>query len=106
MVYDWGQPERILRLMNGFESTNVLWFFALAQVFGLLSACFARLSEGSPCQTLCQCVFFVALPMTGIAAALALAVGTGWWLACSVTLAVMILTVTCDFSNDRGVTLM
>lgn len=87
--------------MNGFESSPALWFFVLAQLFGVLSAWLARLSEGSACQTLSQGLFFLALPFMGIMTAAALAVGPGWWLCCSATLAVMILTVTCDFRKSH-----
>jgi len=82
--------------MNGFESTTALWLLVAAQCFGVLSAAAARLSEGSPCQAASQWVFLVALPLVGVATVVALMVGPGIWVACAASLAVMVLTATCD----------
>jgi hypothetical protein len=87
--------------MNGFDSPTILWFLVAAQGFGVATAWLARLSEGSCCQTFAQCLFFGILPIMGVVTALAFAVGPGCWLACSATLAVMVLTVTCDFRGSR-----
>jgi hypothetical protein len=87
--------------MNGFDSTTVLWIFVAAQLLGVSSAWLARLSEGSTCQTVGQCMFFGILPLMGIVTMAAWAVGPGCWLACSTTLAIMVLTVTCDFRGSR-----
>ena len=87
--------------MNGFDSPAVLWLLLTAQLLGVLSACVARLSEGSPCQSISQRMFLAALPLVGAATILALAVGPGCWLACSASLAAMVLTVTCDFRGSR-----
>jgi hypothetical protein len=87
--------------MNGFNSTTALWLLAATQVFGVLSACATRLSEGSSRQAISQLVFLAMMPLTGMAAVVAFTIGLGWWLACSATLALMILTVTCDFRNGR-----
>ncbi len=82
--------------MNGFDSTTALWLLVAAQCFGILSAAAARLSEGSPCQSISQWVFLVALPVVGAATVVALMVGPGVWVACAASLAVMVLTATCD----------
>ena len=82
--------------MNGFESTTALWLLVGAQCFGVLSAAAARLGEGSPCQAVSQGVFLVALPLVGAATVVALMVGPGIWVACTASLAVMVLTATCD----------
>ena len=87
--------------MNGFDSPAVLWFLVAVQFLGFLSACAARLSEGSSRQTTVQNVFLGVLALMGAATVAAFFVGPGWWLACSTTLAVMILTVTCDFRSGR-----
>ena len=87
--------------MNGFDSPTALWLLVAAQFLGVASAWFARLSEGSPGQAIAQCAFLVALPLVGVATVIALSVGPGCWLACSTTLAVMVLTVTCDFRGSR-----
>ena len=88
-------------VMNGFDSPTVLWLMVAAQFLGVSSAWLARLSEGSSCQAVCQYVFFGVLPLMGVVTAAALAVGPGCWMACSTTLAVMVLTVTCDFRGSR-----
>jgi hypothetical protein len=87
--------------MNGFESTTVLWIFIAAQLLGVVSAWLVRLSEGSICQSVGQYMFFCFLPLIGVAAMVAWAIGPGCWLGCSTTLAVMVLTVTCDFRGSR-----
>jgi hypothetical protein len=87
--------------MNGLDSPQVLWLLMASQLLGLFSAGIARLSEGSCCQAASQYIFFGVLPLMGVATALALAIGPGWWLACAATLALMVLTVTCDFRGRR-----
>jgi hypothetical protein len=87
--------------MNGFDSPTVLWLLIAAQLVGFVSAGLARLSEGSAGQTISQWMFFGILPLVGVATIVAIAVGPGCWLACSATLAVMVLTVTCDFRGSR-----
>lgn len=87
--------------MNGFDSPTVMWLLIAAQLIGFFSAWLARLSEGSAGQTMSQWTFFGILPLMGAATIVALAVGPGCWLACSATLAVMVLTVTCDFRGSR-----
>ncbi len=87
--------------MNGFDSPTALWILVVAQIVGVLTAFVARFSEGSPRQAISQNVFFAVLLLMGAAALLAMAVGPGCWLGCATTLAVMILTVTCDFRRGR-----
>jgi hypothetical protein len=87
--------------MNGFASTTGLWLLVAAQCFGVASAASARLSEGSPCQAVSQWVFLVALPLVGAATVVALMVGPGIWVACATSLAVMVLTATCDLRVRR-----
>ena len=87
--------------MNGFDSPTTLWLLIGAQFLGISSAWLARLSEGSPRQAVSQRMFFGVLPLVGVATMVALAVGPGCWLACSTTLAFMVLTVTCDFQGSR-----
>jgi hypothetical protein len=87
--------------MNGFDSLTTLWFLVAVQFLGVISACAARLSEGSSRQTAIQNVFLGILALVGATTAAAFAIGPGCWLACCATLAVMILTVTCDFRNGR-----
>ena len=96
-----GETERIPLGMNGFDSPTMLWLLIAAQCVGFGSAWLARLSEGSCCQAISQCLFVGILPIMGVVTALAFAVSPGWWLACSATLAAMVLTVTCDFRRGR-----
>jgi hypothetical protein len=87
--------------MNGFDSPAALWLLVAAQVFGVLTAFAARFSEGSSRQAVIQGLFFAVLLLLGAATLVALAVGPGCWLGCATTLAVMMLTVTCDFRRGR-----
>ncbi len=87
--------------MNGFDSPTMLWLLVAAQIFGVASAWLARLCEGSCRQAISQRMFFGVLPLMGVATMAALAVGPGCWLACSTTLAFMVLTVTCDFRGSK-----
>ncbi len=96
------QTERNLPTMNGIDSSTLLWLFVAAQVLGVSTAWLARLSEGKPHQVVSQWMFLGVLPLVGMATMVALAVGPGYWLASSVTLAFMVLTVTCDFRGSRA----
>ncbi len=87
--------------MNGFEISAPLWLFIAAQILGVFTAWLARLSEGSACQAMGQLAFFAMLSLMGMATIVAMGVGPGLWLACSATLAFMVLTVTCDFRASR-----
>ena len=87
--------------MNAFDSPAVVWVLVAVQFLGVLSACAARLSEGSRRQAISQGMFLSFLPLVGAATLVAFAMGPGCWLACSATLAIMVLTVTCDFRNGR-----
>jgi hypothetical protein len=82
--------------MNGIDLFAAFWLLVAVQVFGVCSACAARLSEGFACQIVSQCVFLATLPLMGAATCVALAVGPGIWLACATSLAVMVLTATWD----------
>jgi hypothetical protein len=87
--------------MNGFDSTTALWLLVAAQCFGVVSAAAARLSEGSAFQVASQWIFLAALPLVGAATVVALMVGPGVWVACAASLAVMVLTATCDLRVRR-----
>jgi hypothetical protein len=87
--------------MYGFDSSATLWLLIGVQLLGVSSAWTARLSEGSPWQTVSQYVFFATLPLMGIVTSIAFGIGPGCWLACCTTLATMVLTVTCDFRGSR-----
>ncbi|MCE5269016.1 MAG: hypothetical protein LLG00_14160 [Planctomycetaceae bacterium] len=82
--------------MNGIDFSAMFWLLVALQAFGVLSACAARLSEGSACQALLRCIFLGALPLEGAATCVALAIGPGIWVACAASLAIMIITATWD----------
>jgi hypothetical protein len=88
--------------MKGIDPSTVLCLFIAAQLLGVSSAWLARLSEGKRHEVLSQWTFFGVLPLVGVVTMVALAVGPGYWLASSTTLAFMVLTVTCDFRGSRG----
>jgi hypothetical protein len=87
--------------MNGIDSSTAIWLLVAIQLLGISSAWTTRLSEGSSFQAATQRVFFTLLLLMGAATIVALAVGPGIWLACSASLAVMVLMVTCDFGTAR-----
>ena len=85
------------------ESAVVLYSFGAIQLLGLVSAGVTRVSEGSRCQTSSQQVFLGFLGTVGLATVASIALWPGCWLASGATLAVMVLTVTCDFGRSRRV---
>jgi hypothetical protein len=89
--------------MSGFEfdSPAALWIFASAPFLGIAAAWLVRLTEGSAGQRAFQALFFGVMVLMGAATVAALAVGPGCWVACSTTLAVMVLTATLDFRGSR-----
>jgi len=88
-------------MMNGFDSPALPWLLFATQVIGVVSACAARLSEGSPLQTISQRAFLTILCLMGPATIAALAVGPGCWLGCSAALAIMVLTAIWDLRAGR-----
>jgi len=83
------------------EASTIGWLFVAVEVTGLISAWAARLSVGSRRQTPCQCLFLGCLAVMGGAVFVSLGFGPGCWLVSSASLALMILTVTCDFRRSR-----
>ena len=81
--YHRPQSERTLMPMNGFDCPLAMWLLVAAQFLGVLSACVARLSEGSRRQAISQSMFLGVLPLVGAATVVAFAIGPGCWLACS-----------------------
>ena len=86
-------------MMNETHLEWAIYGLAIIQTAGLLSACLARLGEGSTRQAGCQWLFFGCLSLVGLATMVALAVGPGACLASGTTLTVMVLTATWDFSR-------
>jgi hypothetical protein len=82
--------------MDASLGTVSLWAVGIVLALGLLSAAFARRSEGSRRQTLSQVLFFGCLMLVGAAAIASVVLGPGCWAASSTTLAVMVLGATYD----------
>ncbi len=89
--------------MNGFDfdCPVALWLLASVPFLGIGTAWLVRLTEGSAGQRAFQALFFGVMVLMGAATVVALAVGPGCWVACSTTLAVMVLTATLDFRGSR-----
>ena len=85
--------------MSALQSHAAFWILTLVEVLGLASAWFARLSEGSPRQALCQRLFFGCLVLVGVAMIPALKLGPGFWFSSGTTLSLMILAVTYDANS-------
>ena len=67
---------------------------ALVQFLGLAGLGWVRMSEGSPTQTLAQLVFYLALLLVALTAAVAVSLGSALWPVCAVTFGVMLLGAT------------
>jgi hypothetical protein len=88
--------------MNGFEtSLPLLYLVGAIQLVGLASVAFARLCEGSACQSSGQRVFFACLALVGAVAMFSVFLGPGFWLSSGTTFSLMVLGATCDFSRSR-----
>lgn len=81
------------------------YLIIMVQVLGLLAACLARRSEGSPHQTVCQYLFLGLLLLVGaVAVGSAAFLGPGWWLSSGTTLSVMTLGATAEFGRPPQLT--
>jgi hypothetical protein len=99
--YNWRQMERMLAMTNGFDSPAAMWLLVSLQACGLAIACAARVFEGCRHQSIIQNLFLVVLALTGATNVATFAVGPGWWLTSSTTLALMILIATWDVRSGR-----
>lgn len=87
--------------MIGVELATAVWFWGTLQLLGLVSAWFARRSEGKPYQTSCYWAFFTCLALVGMSTVAAFFVGPGLSLVSGTTLAVMAVGATIDFGEAR-----
>jgi len=69
------------------------------QVCGLISAALARISEGRRWQALFQRMFIALLVIMAFTTVLNLLNAPQQWMMSATTLAVMVVTATCDFSH-------
>ncbi|MBX3411910.1 MAG: hypothetical protein KF708_04270 [Pirellulales bacterium] len=86
-------------MMQGFDTSTVLWCLGTIQALGLASAAFARWSEGRTCQTPVHWLFFAFLGLVGVGTVAAMMIGPGCGLVSGTTLALMALTATLDLSR-------
>lgn len=83
--------------MGAVEGPVLVLLLASIDALGLVSASLVRISEGSRCEAWLQRFFLGCLGLVGATAIASLGLHPGCWLSCGATLAVMVLTVTCDF---------
>ena len=82
--------------MLGIFELSVFVGAVLVQLLGIASMLFARVSERSKAQHYSQRCFFGCLVLVGSAALAAVSLGSGAWLSCGITLAVMAVGATID----------
>jgi len=90
--------------MSDMEVSTICCVLAVIEVLGLLVAWIARISEGSRQEARFRWLFFACLTLVGGITIVSLTIGPGYWLAAGATLAIMVLTVTCDFRGARHAT--
>ena len=86
------------------DTSVVFWPLGAVLLLGLTSAWATRLSQRSRCQTSCQRLFLGCLALVGGTTLVSFGLGPGCWLASGFTLALMVLTVTCDFNHSQPAT--
>ena len=85
--------------MFGGLSSSQFCVLSAVQVCGLMSAALARISEGRPWQSLFQRMFVAFLVIVAFANVLNVWNAPQQWMMSATTLAVMVVTATCDFTR-------
>jgi len=85
--------------MFGGVDFSQLCVISSVQVCGLLSAALARITEGRRWQELFQRMFMALLVIVAFTTVLNLWNAPQQWITSAATLAVMVVTATCDFSR-------
>ena len=85
--------------MFGGVDFSQLCVISLVQVCGILSAALARITEGRRWQSLCQRLFLALLVIVAFTTILNVWNAPQQWMMSATTLAVMVVTATCDFSR-------
>lgn len=81
----------------------VFWILLAIEVMGLTSASLVRLSAGCRTHQSCQWLFFACLSLVGCSSVVAMVISPISWLLSAATLAMMIVAVVWDRSqNTRG----
>jgi hypothetical protein len=83
--------------MNGGVSIGQFCLISVVQVCGLASAALARISEGGCSQGLCYRIYLALLVLVAFMTVLNLWNPPQQWILSAVTLAIMVITATCDF---------
>ncbi len=84
------------------EISTICWLLLAVQVLGLTSAWVTRLCRTPRRQTVCQCVFLLAMVLVGGSTIAAFALGPFYYLPTGVTLSLMVLGAVVDFRPDRA----
>ena len=87
--------------MFSIEPSQLGWVLGCVQVLGLVSAWVARVSVGSRYQLAWQRLFLGSLLVVGASTIVSLGLNPGCWVVSGATMALMVLTVTCDFGHSR-----
>jgi hypothetical protein len=85
--------------MFGGVDFSQLCVISSVQVCGLVSAALARISEGRPWQELFQRLFLALLVIVSFTTVLNVWNAPQQWILSATTLAVMVVSATCDFSR-------
>ena len=85
--------------MSGGVDFNQLCVISAVQVCGLVSAALARITEGRRWQELFQRMFIALLVIMAFTTVLNVWNAPQQWMTSATTLAVMVVTATCDFSR-------
>jgi hypothetical protein len=85
--------------MFGGVDFGQLCVISSVQVCGLLCAALARITEGRPWQALFQRMFLALLVVVAFTTVLNVWHAPQQWMMSATTLAVMVVTATCDFSR-------
>lgn len=89
--------------MLEFGPSTASWCLTSVQVIGLTSAWLARIGEKSIHQKSCQWLFFICLALVGAATLGAVLLSPRSCLTAGVTLSLMVLAATWDFSTGRKI---
>ena len=86
--------------MISFSGSLGFWSLAAIHILGFSSAWLVRMSVGSVRQALFQRLFLLFLCLVATATYLMTAVGPHHWLLSGATMALMVITVVCDFRGS------
>jgi hypothetical protein len=89
--------------LSAFDPRVVFWILLAVEAVGLTSASLVRMSAGCRGHQPCQWLFFACLSLVGCCSVVAMVISPICWLLSAATLAMMIVSVVWDRSqNTRG----